>query len=54
MSTLERIERYAGVARKSRGIKRKDALREMKIAVLEFLRDERKHSVHPPTANANR
>ena len=49
MSTLKRIEHFAGLARNSRGTKREEALREMKIAFLDFLQEEHaaQQKMHP-------
>ena len=41
MDVLKRIELSAGLARMSQGARKEGALREMKIAILDFLREER-------------
>ena len=41
MSTLKKIEHFAVLAGNSRGMKREEAIREMKLAFLEFLKEER-------------
>jgi len=52
MTSLKRIEHFAGLARNSRGVRKEAALREMKLAILDFLRDERAEMLcgHPRSA----